>query len=306
MTVAVRGTIFDIQHYALYDGPGIRTIVFLKGCPLRCRWCHNPESWRLQPEVSYLRERCTGCGQCAEACPAGAVKVTDGVIRRDLELCRTCGECAKACPSGATEIIGQRVSVEDVLDEVVLDMPFYNNSGGGVTFSGGEPTMQPQFLMSLLDAARDAGVHTAIETCGYFDTAITADLAAKTDTFLFDIKHVDPLKHRSFTGVRTELILENFKAILGQAGDGAIVPRIPLIPGFNSDPGSIDDIACLLKNAGYGGTVHLMPYNGLARTKYEKVGRGDCFTDMGELREDDLEAAADTIARHSLDVLCNE
>jgi pyruvate formate lyase activating enzyme len=304
-TEPVRGIVFDIQHYAIYDGPGIRTTVFFKGCPLRCAWCHNPESQRPAPEVGYVRERCQACGSCVAVCPAGALQLTDEGVRRDVKLCKACAMCVEACPNGARELIGREMSVADVVDGVVRDKPFYDNSGGGVTLSGGEPTMQRDFLLSLLAALKREGIHTALETCGFFQENLVDSLVAVVDVFLYDIKHIDLEAHKRFTGVSSERVLNNFTAILDSVGSQRILPRVPVIPGFNADLQVLDEITDFLRQAGYSGPVHLMPYNRMARTKYEKVGMGSKYADMGELAPSRLQAIVDRIEQRSFPVVCN-
>jgi len=231
----MNGIIFDIQHYSVYDGPGIRTCVFLKGCPLRCAWCHNPESHKLKPEIAYFKDRCVGCGRCVDACPNEAIKLTkDGVVR-DYERCTVCAKCVEACETGAMEKIGKEVSAEEIVEGVARDKPFYDNSGGGATISGGEPTMQKEFLIEILRLLKAQEIHTAVETCGYFDAALIDGMIDLVDLFLFDIKHIDSNTHKRWTGVGNERILANFEQIHNQVGSKRIIPRIPLIPGVNTD-----------------------------------------------------------------------
>ena len=299
------GVIFDIQYYAMYDGPGIRTCVFFKGCPLRCAWCHNPESWDPNIRMGYSAERCTGCGQCAEACPNNALQMLDGRVLRDIEKCSTCGACAEACPNKATEKIGRKISVEEIVRAVIRDKIFYDESGGGVTISGGEPTMRPDFLLDTLRALKETGIHIALETCGCFKEELLEELAGLVDLFLYDLKSVDSENHKRFTGVSNKLILSNFEKILALAGSEKITPRIPLIPGFNSDDASIDAIAGFLQEAGYSGEVHLMPYNRLAKIKWEKVGKGASYRDFGELSDKNIGYIASRFERAGFDVVCN-
>jgi pyruvate formate lyase activating enzyme len=277
------GIVFDIQTYAIYDGPGIRTCIFFKGCPLSCVWCHNPESQRPRPEMGHVVSRCAGCRACVEACPQKALALDEGAIKRDRERCTVCGLCQSTCSNGAHEMIGYETSAGAVVDKVVCDRPFFAESSGGVTLTGGEPTMQREFLLETARLLRKDRIHTALETCGYFANELIPDLIDKIDLFLYDIKHIDSDIHKRFTGVANGEILDNFVRILKKAGPARIVPRVPLIPCFNADRGSLEGICLFLKKARYRGPVHLMPYNRMAKSKYEKVGRGGRYRDMGEL-----------------------
>jgi len=299
------GIVFDIQHYAVYDGPGIRTTIFLKGCPLKCIWCHNPESQQLKPQMSYFEEKCLGCGNCVAACPNNALSLIDGKITREQDLCTTCGSCVAACPNKVMEIIGKEMSVEEVVNISTRDIPFYDTSNGGVTISGGEATMQLQFLLELLLSLKENGIHTVLETCGYFNKEFIAKLTENVDLFLYDIKQIDDQVHNNFTGVSNKLILNNFREILSHIGSTRIIPRIPLIPGVNTDLESIKKIISFLEKINYVGEIHIMPYNKLAKTKYEKVGMGELYKDMGELTDENLQIIVDLFENHSYKVLIN-
>jgi len=301
----MKGIIFDVQNYAIYDGPGIRTIIFLKGCPLTCDWCQNPESQKLLPEMSYFKDKCQLCEICVNACPNNALQLLNGEIKRDKALCTTCGICSEMCPNLVMEIVGRNISVEELVEIVVRDKPFYDNSGGGATISGGEPTLQINFLLELLKELKKQGIHTAIETCGYFNEDLICELVKYVDLFLFDIKLIDNEKHKEFTGVLNEKILENFSKIFSKVGNERINPRIPLIPGVNTDLSAIQQIIIFLQRINYNGQIHLMPYNKLTKTKYEKVGMGDIYKDRGDLTAEALKKIARLFEQHSYEVIIN-
>ncbi|MFX0009255.1 MAG: glycyl-radical enzyme activating protein [Candidatus Hermodarchaeota archaeon] len=301
----MKGIVFDIQNYAIYDGPGIRTIIFLIGCPLKCIWCQNPESQELKPQLSYFSEKCIGCGSCVAVCPNNALQLIDGKVIRDQARCTVCGQCVNACPHSVRDIIGKYVSVEELVELVKRDKIFYDNSGGGVTISGGEPTMQLEFLLNLLEALKNVKIHTAIETCGYFREDIIPKLSNLVDLFLFDIKHIDSEIHCNFTGVPNDRILTNFKSILSKVGNKRITPRIPLIPSVNTNKDIISKIGQFLFEAKYKGPIHLMPYNKLARTKYEKIGKADLYRDMGDLTEETIKKIIETLEQQSFQVIVN-
>ena len=253
------GYIFDIKRYAIHDGPGIRTTVFFKGCPLRCRWCHNPESWRNNPEQSLRYSRCTGCGRCTEVCPRNAISMLDNRPVTDIEKCELCGKCIEVCLSGAREIIGYPTTVSQVMAEVEKDRIFYDQSGGGVTFSGGEPLYQYNFLLALLDECKAAGIHSAVDTTCYANNDILRKVAVKADMFLCDIKHIVPQIHKKYTGVDNILILDNIR-YLARAG-AKIKIRIPVIPGFNDDEKNIEMTAQFVKSLNTVEQVDILPYN---------------------------------------------
>lgn len=267
------GLIFDIKRYAIHDGPGIRTTVFFKGCPLRCRWCHNPESWQAGPEHSFRANRCVGCRRCLQVCENDAICFEDNRPVVDLTKCTFCGRCTAACPTGAREIIGREMTADKVIGEIERDIPFYEQSGGGATFSGGESLAQPEFLVGLLTRCRQRGIHTAVDTTCYAPAEVLEQVAPLTDLFLCDIKHTDSNIHREFTGAGNEQILANIKA-LADAGKEIIV-RLPLVPGFNDSDENIKATGRLVRDFDTVRRLDILPYSGAGRTKAERLS-GDC------------------------------
>jgi pyruvate formate lyase activating enzyme len=267
----VSGTVFDISRYAIHDGPGIRTTVFFKGCPLSCWWCHNPESISREPQVSLRPGRCIQCGKCVEVCPNHAIALTGGAAATDPSLCRLCLECAKVCCADAREVVGRTATVDEVMAEIIKDTPFYDESGGGVTFSGGEPLLQPAFLLGLLDACGRLDIHRAVDTSGYADPELLHRVAEKTDLFLYDLKHMDPDVHKKYTGVGNELILANLQSLA--ATHAAIHVRLPLIPGVNDDQANVEKTAAFLRQLNHVERVDILPYHDVMNSKYRRFGR---------------------------------
>lgn len=265
------GLIFNIQKYSVHDGPGIRTTVFLKGCPLHCPWCHNPEGISRRREIVVLESRCLGCGECRLACRYGTVIPGDGALPARSEVCELCGACVEACPTKARQIVGQELSVSQVLQTVLQDRVFYEESGGGVTFSGGEPLSQPDFLRGLLEACRGRGVHTTVDTCGLARVEDLLAVAELTDLFLYDLKFMDDAKHRRYTGVSNGLILENLQT-LGRS-HARIWLRVPIIPGINDDPADLEAAARFA--AGIPGVqqVNLLPFHRTGLPKSLRLGQ---------------------------------
>jgi len=264
------GRIFDIKRFAIHDGPGIRTTVFFKGCPLSCPWCHNPEGRSSEPELFLRSGRCNGCGACLPSCQTGALSLIDGTISVDRSRCTACGDCAAACPSEALEIVGRVVTVGELIGSLGRDTPFYDQSNGGVTVSGGEPLAQPEFLNELLRACRSQWLHTTVDTSGYAPLEVVREVAASADLFLYDLKLIDPTAHRRFTGVENASILDNLR-FLSSRGASVIV-RVPVIPGITDALDNIDGIARFVASQGRPYPVDLLPYHRAGMEKYARLG----------------------------------
>ena len=268
--MSATGLVFHVQRFSLHDGPGIRTTVFLKGCPLSCRWCHNPEGMRTAAEILATPDRCIGCGACVEACPHGLPSGVGGGWAASKDLCEACGLCADACPTGARRLAGRAVSVEGLVEEVLRDRVFYSQSGGGVTFSGGEPLRQAAFVLACLEALREEGVHTAVDTCGLVDRDDLLRAAAIADLFLFDIKHADDAVHSEWAGAPNGRILANLEALAGAHDE--IWVRVPVVPGVNDDAFNLRRTAELAASLPGVQRVSLLPYHGFGEHKRDRVG----------------------------------
>jgi pyruvate formate lyase activating enzyme len=291
------GVCVDIQRYSIHDGPGIRTTVFLKGCPLACLWCHNPESIARAPELRVLAGRCVRCGACTKACPLG---LADGPNLPDPARCLRCGSCAAACPTGARQLTGRAWTVQEVLDAVLRDRPFYDDSGGGVTFSGGEPLTQWRFLLACLEAAQAQGLHTAVDTSGFASLAVIRAVATRTNLFLYDLKVLDPERHLRFTGVPLAPILRNLRAL--DATGARIWLRMPLVPGYNDDRANLEAVGTFAAGLRHARRLHLLPYHRLGAEKYARLGRADPMGDVPSPTSDTIETAARILRAYSLDV----
>jgi pyruvate formate lyase activating enzyme len=277
------GFVFNIQRYSLHDGPGIRTLVFLKGCPLRCRWCSNPESQRLEPELAFNEDKCIGtteCGFCKDICSSGAVQENgSGLIAVDRKTCMECFLCADACPSHALSVFGKLMTVDEVLQAVEADGVFYGRSGGGMTLSGGEPLAQADFVLELLKEARRRRINTSIETCGFAEWKDLERICGYLDSILFDIKTMDPVKHKEFTGVSNERILENFQRLCESFPNLPKRVRTPVIPGFNDTEEDIKAIADFIRGKPHT-EYELLAYHRLGQPKYTYLGREYALMDI--------------------------
>jgi pyruvate formate lyase activating enzyme len=287
------GLVFDIKRYAINDGPGIRVTIFLKGCPLSCRWCHNPESISPKVQKMYTQSKCIGCGECVKICPTQACQLTPGGIVTDGSLCIGCGQCAQACPARATEMSGSYESVSSLLKVIEDERPFFDQSGGGVTFSGGEPLLYPEFLSEILDACGRLQIHRTVDTSGLAKTKNLLEVAKRTDLFLYDLKLMDSKQHKKWTGAGNKLILQNLKALAASGAEIQI--RIPLIKGVNADDCNIGATAAFVAALpGPRKKVSLLPYHDVAGGKFAKLGQE---YEPGPMAEPGVEDLARVIAR---------
>lgn len=277
MAAEASGVIFNIQRYAIHDGSGVRTLVFMKGCPLRCRWCSNPEGQNELPEIGFMESRCVGaatCGApCVAACPGQAVSLsTEGKPIIDRARCTRSGNCSRACYYGALQVIGRRMTVADVLAEIEKDRPFYRRSGGGVTIGGGEPLLQAQFVTRLLEKCRQRYLHTAIESSAFGSPQHLQQMLAHVDLAYFDLKHMDSEQHRKLTGVGNELILHNLKAVLATQPPCEVILRVTIVPGRNDSEDNLSATARFATEVGCK-KLELVPYHRLGASKYRLYGR---------------------------------
>ncbi len=271
----ITGTVFDIQRFSIHDGPGIRTNVFLKGCPLRCLWCHNPEGLSKAVDIEFISKKCIACGRCS-VCKKGChIFNTEGLHGYARDNCEKCGECIGECVTGALKLIGREYTVEEVMREVESDSMFYKQSGGGMTLSGGEPLMQPEFAAALLKAAKERGIHTAIETCGYYSEEALRSVLPYVDIFLFDYKVTGREEHKRATGVYPDRILSNLSLINAEGHE--IYLRCPIIPGINDNEHHYDEIAAIAQRLDCVTRVDLEPYHSLASGKYDSLGKTPTF-----------------------------
>ncbi|MHB8993644.1 MAG: glycyl-radical enzyme activating protein [Armatimonadota bacterium] len=296
----MRGRLLDLKRLSVHDGPGIRTTLFMKGCPLNCRWCHNPESVSPEPEIGLLKRKCAGCGKCAEICPAGAHRFHAGEHLLDHERCRACGKCVEACLRGALEYYGREISPEDAVAAVLEDRTFYAQSGGGCTISGGEPLWQPEFCAEVFALLHSEQIHCALDTSGAVPWESFEIVLPQTDLFLYDLKHVDDRLHREHTGSGNAQVLDNLKR-LSEVGT-PIEIRIPTVPGFNAEEGSVEAIARFLSGLPNIISVRLLPYH-LARSKYETMGRAYPMAEVAPPEAEAMEGLAEILREHGLKIV---
>jgi pyruvate formate lyase activating enzyme len=294
------GMIFDIKRYAINDGPGIRTAIFFKGCPLDCWWCHNPEGQNSQTQLMFRVNRCKASQACLEVCPLGAISWVDGSVT-DWAVCDDCGKCVEVCYAGARELVGRTVSVNDLMVEVMRDVLFYNQSGGGVTFTGGEPMYQLDFLRETLVACKQQGVHTIVDTSGYASWECFEKITPLVDLFLYDLKLMDDIKHKTHTSVSNRLILNNLDK-LSRVG-AHIHVRIPLIPGVNDDENTIQQFASYLAGLPNLEGVELMPYHEIGVAKYPSLGMKYKLEGTKPAEREQITWVEEFLTRHHLPVI---
>ena len=298
----IKGTVLNTKQFEIHDGPGMRTTLFLKGCPLRCKWCHNPESFTKTPELAFYMHKCTLCGKCVDVCPNGAHTVDENYSHKfNRDACSLCGKCVEACPTSAFTLFGKRITPDEILPELLEDKVFFDGSGGGVTISGGEPLMQADFTAELLKLLKENGVHTAIDTCLYASREALDKVMPYTDMFLIDVKAIDEDVHKECTGVSNKQILENLRYIdsLGKPYE----VRIPYIPNQNS--GEILRIAEFLSKLSSIVGCRVLPYHNLSGAKYNALGKPYPLSENAVPipTSDEVEAARKTLKAHGVKVL---
>ncbi len=290
-SIGNKGLVFNIQYCNFHDGPGLRTLVFFKGCPLRCRWCSNPESMKRLPELGLKRSMCDRCGKCLDVCSEQALSFNEEeILRVDRQRCNVCGKCVSACCNEVLTIYGKTMTAEEVFEEVCRDKMFYEGTGGGITVSGGEPLQQPHFMVAIFRLCRDTGINTCLETTGYTSTKVWEEVLPLTDHVLFDLKHIDSRIHQEFTGKPNRQILDNAGLVAGS--ETPVMFRMPLVPGFNDTPQNIGATADFIKNLEGDNVqgIELMPYHRMGMGKYESLDKQYVLNDVKPSEPDYVES----------------
>lgn len=295
-----KGLVSDIQKFSIHDGPGIRTVVFLKGCPLKCLWCSNPETQKKEPEIMFSKELCLKCQRCVDICDINAIRKNNFSAERiDRDLCIGCGKCVEVCPSRALNLRGKWMTVDEVILEVEKDIQFYRSSGGGITVSGGEPFSQIRFLEKLLKECKKRNIHTAIETTGFSKWEEIDRVLDYVDLFLYDIKIINTGEHFSATAVSNEIIIDNLEKLVKRKMN--VIIRMPLIPKLTAQKENVTEIAELAKKLGIS-EMHILPYHNFGERKYKKLGKEYLLHDLEILKEDQVEEFRSLIIGYGLEV----
>ena len=295
-----KGIVFNIQRYSVHDGPGIRTVIFLKGCPLSCKWCSNPESQDMKPSFSFNKNTCISCGNCLKSCTQGVVSF-DKYPKFDLTKCNLCRRCEENCAGNSIKFFCSTMSCDEVIDEVLKDKLFYQRSGGGLTLSGGEPLMQPEFVKEILQKANELNISTNVETCGFTSREIIEEVLSLSDLVYCDLKHMNSTKHKEITGQGNEIILDNIKFMVEKGFD--VVVRIPLIPGFNNDKENLENTAEFLKGIKGLKRIGLLPYHDYGKGKYEILNK-EYLVKAEKLSDEEIEEARQILLKsgHKVEV----
>lgn len=300
----IKGVVFSIERFAVHDGPGIRTLVFLKGCPLKCLWCDNPESQKMESQIFLISDRCIGCRQCLSTCPQGATTLSEsGEIIINRKLCTNCGKCVETCYAGARVLTGKQMSVTEALEEIKKDLVFYRNSDGGVTLSGGEPLMQADFSEQILKECHELSIHTAIETSGYADWQSIEHVLYHVDLILLDIKQMDSSKHRRYTGVPNEPILENAKKM----SDLRIpmIVRVPIVPRYNDSEENIRTTTEFVLQLKSVESIELLTYHSYGAPKYHRLGMRYSLTELKPPSKECIERLKNIVISYGLQCHCH-